>query len=168
MRKSLFSICVLALALAPACGGDDDGGGDDDTGGTPDAAPAPPDAAPPDASPCAAAGAVCGRVVVPNDFTGTPKKLFIGLYDALPPAGPPKSTLYSADLTSVTPGQALDVIVTDFPDTGSFHAYVVLYVEGGGTFVPVSGKDYVGETGAITFDPAGPVDLGDVALSLAP
>jgi len=173
MNKLAF---LLAAAAWIGCGGgDDDGatGGPDASAAVADATPqSTADAAPssPDAAPLAACerdGDVCARIRVPAGFTGTPRQLLVGLYDSLPPLGPPASLLAQVDDPEIGPDEPFVLEVDSFPDTGQLYVYVALYMEGGGTFVPVAGVDYVGQSDApFAFDGSA-VDLGDLTLALA-
>lgn len=87
---------------------------------------------------------VCGFVRVPFDFEGQPRSIAVGLYRDPTPAGSPDVVLTQIDAPSISPGELYPVRVYPFLDTGDFHIWVFIYVEGGGTNRPINGVDYMG------------------------
>ena len=87
---------------------------------------------------------VCGYVRVPFDFDGQPRSMAVGLYRDPTPAGSPDVVLAQIDAPSMAPGELYPVRVYPFLDTGEFHIWVFIYVEGGGTNRPINGVDYMG------------------------
>jgi hypothetical protein len=64
----------------------------------------------------------------------------------------------------LSPSRDLVLPVKDVGETGEYHVVAVLYVEGGGKFMPESGVDYMGHSEKVTFG-EGKVE---VTLDLAP
>ena len=151
---------MVAAALLGACGGDDDDG--DDVAAAPDAAI--DSALAPDA-----AGAAQLTVGVPATLAGTPRQLAVVVHDEPALGGIPDGILYQDDdPDDATAGAALELALDVSATEGTYHVTAVLYIEGGGQFIPESGVDYLGTSGA-TFDFTGaPIDLGRIDLALAP
>ena len=96
---------------------------------------------------------VCGYIRIPFNFEGTPTSLAVGLYAEPTPAGSPDIVLTQIAAPSVTPGELYPIRVHPFLDTGDYHLWVFIYVEGGGTNRPINGVDYMGTlTVPMTFD----------------
>ena len=95
------------------------------------------------------------NISLPDDFSGRINKLLITLADSVPLAGPPAAVLADisngdvdadgiGDIDSILSGSNdLTLAFEDVGVTGNYHVIVALYMEGGGTFQPVSGIDYI-------------------------
>lgn len=147
------------MFFACACGGDDDPEVQADA--------AAPDAAV-QAGICEEANSLCGTIEVSSDFSGTTASLLVALYSALPPAGPPDAVGGTIPMPVIGTDTPFELELADISATGDYFVYVSLYMEGGGTFVPVPGVDYIGQSAsALTFDGTA-VDIGTLTLNLAP
>ena len=174
MRSLTLLTLAAAAALLAGCGDKDDDTAaeaedsaaaaedDGDTEGTTDF-----DCAPPSAEECDDDVGFCGNVKVPTDFTGTPRSLAVALYASVPPAGPPNATLAEIESPELTPGSCFPVVIHPMLEQGTYYLWVNLYMEGGGTWVPVDGVDYTAVSEA-------PLELdgtvrgfGDLSLGLA-
>lgn len=102
---------------------------------------------------------VCLRVQIPTPLDAAPKRLFVGFWTVVPAVTPPVAIAASIDNPAVSAGQLLPVRVGDGGLNGTFHVGVFLYMPGGGTFIPVSGVDYLGYSSAA-------VELGGAAVNL--
>lgn len=96
----------------------------------------------PTAEECSDDVGFCGNIKVPTDFTGTPRSLAVALYTTVPPAGPPNATLIEIEAPELVPGTCYPVVVHPMLEQGTYHLWVNLYMEGGGSWVPVNGIDY--------------------------
>jgi len=137
---------------------EDDAGDDDDAGS---------DADPLEEADCEQDSVFCVALVVPEDYAGNPRNLFVGLYDSLPPLGPPTVFLFDEDAPDFTPGEAIEMYLQDdVPDSGEYFLFSVLYDQGGGEWMPEPGIDYVATSDApYVFDGQG-LDVGEVNFSL--
>lgn len=100
-------------------------------------------------------------ISLPENYSGTPTKLLVTLASSLPVLGPPAAVLAeisNADSDGDGIGDIERILDTSkdlilaFEDvglSGSYHVVVVLYMEGGGTFQPVPGVDYMAASGLI-------------------
>jgi len=116
---------------------------------------------------CAEASVFCVDLMVPADYAGNPRNLFVGLYDSLPPVGPPTIFLFDEDAPAFIPGEAIEMSLTnDVPDSGEYFLFSVLYDQAGGEWMPEPGIDYVATSEApYSFDGQG-LDVGEVNFSL--
>lgn len=116
---------------------------------------------------CSDASVFCVSLVVPEDYSGSPRNLFVGLYDALPPAGPPTIFLMDEDAPEIIPGDAISLALRDdVPETGEYFLFSVLYDQNGGEWMPLPGIDYVATSEeAYVFDGQG-LDIGEVSFEL--
>ena len=142
-------LALLSLtALLAACGDKDDTGSDGATdSGTADTTDttdngADFDCPPPDDAACAEEYAFCGNLKVPEDFTGTTRSLALALYETIPPAGPPNATLAEIEAPDMVPGSCYTVVVQPMLEQGNYYLWANLYMEGGGSWVPVNDIDY--------------------------
>ncbi|MCA9675286.1 MAG: hypothetical protein KC464_09650, partial [Myxococcales bacterium] len=128
-----------------------------------------PDAATPDAAtPDAAPAASHLTVHVPDDFAGTTRQLVVVYHPQPTLSGAPTGSLYQANAPALTAGADVDLAVDPLGVTGTYYVTTVLYMVGGGQFVPASGIDYLAtSTTSFEFD-GGPMDLGAIDLALAP
>lgn len=125
--------------------------------------------APPAADASSAAGHAARIVLqIPAGYTGTLAKLDL-VYNATPQLlGPPTGTLYEGTPTGVAAGMPLTVTGDATGVRGDYYVVAVLYMQGGGTFVPKPGVDYVAESPApIAFDGTA-IDLGTLPVVVAP
>ena len=116
---------------------------------------------------CSEASVFCVSLVVPEDYEGSPRNLFVGLYESLPPAGPPNVFLFDEDAPDFTPGEAIELALSDdVPDSGEYFLFSVLYDQDGGEWMPEPGIDYVATSEEpYVFDGEG-MDVGEVSFSL--
>ncbi len=144
---ALTGALCLTAALGACTGGDD---GDDDVS----------------AGPCTDAKSMCMTLHVPDDFSGTPVKIIAGFYEELPPVGPPVGVAAIVEDPAIAPGAPFEFKAEDMMTSGTYFVYVVLYNEGGGNFVPVSGIDFTTQTPTKVRVGSGPVNLGDMTVAL--
>jgi hypothetical protein len=164
----------LSLPLLVACGGksEDTGGGAtaeadggaDDGGGSGCEASASTLS---DEPLCAEDYSLCVDVIPPANFSGTPRQLALALYTTVPPAGPPNAILATLDAPALAPCARFPVVVQPMLETGDFYVWANLYMEGGGTFVPVNDIDYTAVTDAAVALTGAPAVVSDLNLSLA-
>lgn len=150
------SIHAIWLAVATACtasGGASDSG-TADTGGSSGGAADFGESVVDDPL-CAEDYSLCGDIVIPADFAGTPRSLAIALYTSIPPAGPPAAVLGEIAGPDLQPGARFPVVVQPVTAQGSYYLWFNLYMEGGGNWVPVNDIDYTGYAEA-PFDFEGP------------
>ncbi len=116
---------------------------------------------------CSDESVFCVSLVVPEDYAGTPRNLFVGLYDALPPLGPPTIFLMDEDAPAFAPGDAIPLALRDdVPQTGEYFLFSVLYDQNGGEWMPTPGIDYVATSEeAYLFNGEG-LDIGEVSFEL--
>ena len=167
--KTIMLACVLALFGAFAafgCGDDDaavtDAGTDSGTDTDTDT-----DA---DADIVATA-----TLTVPDDFAATPDRIQPVFYSSYPPVGMPIGVGTAIPAPAIGPGVPFELstnAVTLADQTvalgaGDYYLSVVLYVEGGGTMLPIPGVDWAGSSDTmITIPVDAPVDVGDIELAL--
>jgi len=85
----------------------------------------------------------------------------------VPPFGPPDVIVLEQDSPDISAGQAFDVQVAPVMASGEYHVYVILYMEGGGEWMPTFGVDYVGvDSPDFSFDGT-PVNFGDIPLEIS-
>ena len=110
---------------------------------------------------------MCVSLRIPEDHVGTPRSLFVGLVDSLPPAGPPNIYLMDEENPVFEAGDALFYLLTyDVPDSGEYYIYSVLYDIDGGEWVPKLGVDYVATSeSSFVFDGQG-LDAGEIPFEL--
>ena len=146
-------LLILLIGLSAACG-DESSDGEivgNESSMSADTVSNGPEVPPEDT--CGQEYSVCGYIRIPADFTGTPTSLAVALYREPTPTGAPDVVLTQIPSPSVTPGELYPIRVFPFLDTGDFHLWVFIYVEGGGTNRPINGVDYMGNPGSpITFD----------------
>jgi hypothetical protein len=137
---------------------DSDADADTDTGTDTDA---PPDL-------------VRAQIVVPEWFVDTPARLTTSFFseEHMPPDGPPDGVGASYDSPAISkPPDPPYELWTQQPGLdGPYYLVVTLFVEGGGTDVPVPGVDWVGSSETpIELGPGtGTVPAGQIHLNLAP
>jgi protoheme ferro-lyase len=100
-------------------------------------------------------------ISLPDGYSGTPAKLLVTLASNLPVMGPPAAVLVeisNADSDGdglgdveriLNSSRDLTLAIADVGLSGSYHVVVALYMEGGGTFQPVPGVDYMAASGKI-------------------
>jgi hypothetical protein len=98
-------------------------------------------------------------ISLPDAYSGTPTRLLVTLASSLPVLGPPAAVLVdisNADSDGDGVGDVerildasrdLTLAIGDVGLEGSYHVVVALYMEGGGTFQPVPGVDYMAASG---------------------
>ena len=101
-------------------------------------------------------------VSLPEDYSGEANRLLVTLVSNLPVAGPPTAIL--ADISNadsdgdgigdvdriLNPSTPLVLAFEDAGVSGDYHVVVALYMEGGGTFQPLAGVDYMAASPRIT------------------
>ena len=116
---------------------------------------------------CAESYSFCGDILIPSDFTGTPRSMAVVLYSSVPPAGPPDGIIAEVATPDLSAGDTYPVRVLPALFNGEYYVWVNLYMEGGGEWAPVNGVDYAGSTAApISFDGSA-VSFEDISLTLA-
>jgi len=100
----------------------------------------------PDASVCEEDYSFCGHLITPPDFAGTTRSLALALYTSVPPAGPPDAVLAEIPVPTMGPNERYAVRLAPVIETGDYHLWANLYMEGGGAWVPVNDVDYTGAT----------------------
>lgn len=163
MRASLFlgALCGLGL-LVTGCGEDTTRGG---TAMDMDPATMADSGTP---LRCTAANSLCADLSVPDDFAQTPSKIIVGLYESLPPQGPPLGILaIIEDGIELGAGMPHELTLDDVDQSGNYFVYVALYNEGGGTFQPVPGVDYIGTTASKVSFKGDALNLGAIELKVA-
>ncbi len=172
MTASALLSAPLLLSLLTGCSGKGESAADtaaaDSTGGTSDTNTcAPPASTTPDDPICQQEYSFCGDIIPPAAFTGAPRSLAIALYTTVPPAGPPDAILAEIEAPALAPCERFPVIVQPMLETGEYYVWANLYMEGGGSFIPVNGVDYTGVTDSTqTFD-GSPFLSPDLRLNLA-
>jgi hypothetical protein len=119
---------------------------------------------------------VVAQVGVPPWFVAAPARLTTSFYapEHMPPGGPPDGVGAAFDSPSIGPDEPFPLLTPqpyEPPLAGAYYLVVTLFVEGGGTDVPVPGVDWVGESAtAISIGPGtGTVSAGEpIVLHLAP
>ena len=127
MRTLALVALGFATSLTAAC--TDDPGGSTGTDG-----------------PCAAKASLCVTLSVPDDYAKTPVKVIVGLFEHLPPEGPPNGIAAIVENPVIGPGAPLALQASNVMPAGDWFVYAVLYDEGGGKYQPVADVDYVVES----------------------
>ncbi|MFT5681029.1 MAG: hypothetical protein ACI8RZ_001935 [Myxococcota bacterium] len=171
--RSANLLSVSCLALLIACGDKDDDTGvvDADSGVTTDTAEGTDTTdftcPPPEASACTEELGFCGNLKVPDDFAGVPRSLAIALYTSIPPAGPPNATLLEIDGPDLVPGSCYTIEVSPMLEQGEYYIWANLYMEGGGSWVPVNDVDYTANSEAPVMMVSSGMVFEDLTLQLA-
>ncbi len=148
----MISIRLLVVIVLAACVGCTDA----DTGTGPE--PRPGD--------CTDPASICVTLHLPADYVGTPKKIIAGLYERLPPPGPPIGVAAIVEQPPITPGTPYTLHAADVMPAGEYYVYVVLYDVAGGNFQPVPNVDYIAETGGARTVGGAAVNLDDLTFAL--
>ena len=165
-RSQLYLALLIALLTVIGCGGEESTD-NEPNGSNEDITVVSSGPEIPSEDVCAQEYSVCGYIRIPYGFEGQPRSLAVGLYRDLTPAGSPDIVLAQIDNPSISPGELYPVRVHPFLDTGDFHIWAFIYVEGGGTNRPVNGTDYMGSTGlSLTFD-GQPLEFQTVDIDFA-
>lgn len=102
-------------------------------------------------------------ISLPKDFIGTISSLTLTLVGTLPITGPPDKILATVtnddkdgdgigDVDAIlSPSRSLILATEDVEMNGDFFVMAVLYMEGGGTFQPMPGIDYMATSPKLTF-----------------
>lgn len=118
------------------------------------------------------AGSLVVDISLPDGFSGTISRLMVTLAGSLPVMGPPAAVLADISNGDVDENGIPDVdhilstskdLTLAFPDaglSGDYHVMVVLYMEGGGTFQPLPGIDYMAASQKV------PLGQGQVRVAL--
>lgn len=109
-------------------------------------------------------------VKVPDWFPDNPTKLTCQFFSQLPPGGEPDGVGTSIVDPPIGPGPPYPFHSGQADLVGEYYVAIVLFVQGGGTEIPVSGVDWVGETPSkVTLGPdTGQVPAEVVQLHKAP
>ena len=111
-------------------------------------------------------------VTLPDDFDATATKLLITLANEIPVTGIPVAILATIDNADndgdgqldvdqiLGPTRDLTFAMEDVGVVGDYHVVAALYVEGGGTFQPVPGVDYLASSEKVS------LGQGSVAVTL--
>jgi hypothetical protein len=95
------------------------------------------------------------KISLPDEYAGTPTRLLVTLAASLPVAGPPAAVLVEisngdsdgdgiGDVERIlNASRDLTLAIEDVGLSGNYYVVVALYMEGGGTFQPVPGVDYM-------------------------
>ena len=152
--RTVTSICLLLGAIACTGSPHADSGNVEETGLSRDTI-------------CSETSTLCLSLGIPEDHTGTPRNLFVGLVDSLPPAGPPNIYLFEEDDPDINAGESMFLALNeDVPDTGEYYVYSVLYDINGGEWVPKLGVDYVATSeSSYSFNGQG-IDIGSIQFAL--
>lgn len=114
------------------------------------------------------------KISLPEGYSGTPTRLLVTLASSLPVLGPPAAVLVEisngdsdgdgiGDVERIlNDSRDLTLAIEDVGLNGSYHVVVALYMEGGGTFQPVPGVDYLAASGKLLLGQG----QGKVALEL--
>ncbi|MDG1483134.1 MAG: hypothetical protein P8R54_26330 [Myxococcota bacterium] len=170
MRSAhLFSVSCLALLIACDDKSDDTGTDDVNTDTAEDVTDTTTDFSceAPASSVCSEELGFCGNLKVPTDFTGTPRSLAIALYTSIPPAGPPSATLAEIEGPDLIPGSCYTVEVSPMLEQGEYYIWANLYMEGGGSWVPVNDVDYTANSAAPVMMVSSGMVFEDLTLGLA-
>ena len=114
-----------------------------------DSADAPDTASPAEVVPCTEAGEICLLVNEPKDLDSAADRLVVTFYKSLPPTGIPDIIAAQIDKPVFEDGTPFPIRLTGISEVGEFFPFIVLYMPGGGQFMPEPGIDYV----AITDEP---------------
>ena len=120
-----------------------------------------------DTSFCQDEYALCGKIVLPEDFTGTTANLAVALYETIPPAGPPSHILTEISGPEMTAGDSYQIAVHPVLATGEYYLWFNLYMDGGGEWVPVNGVDYTGFVAEPLLFSGPAVSFEDISLEIA-
>ena len=107
------------------------------------------DATQPDVVPCTEPGEICLLVNAPKNLDPAADRLVVTFYKSLPPTGIPDIIAAQIDKPVFEEGTPFPIRLTNITDTGDFFPFIVLYMPGGGQFMPEPGIDYI----AITDEP---------------
>ncbi len=121
----------------------------------------------PDPSTCDEEYSFCGSLLVPEDFSGTPRSLALALYTSIPPAGPPDAILAEISAPSLGPGERYPVRLAPVVNTGEYYIWANLYIEGGGEWMPENGIDYTGATPAPVMLTGASLSFDDITMKVA-
>jgi hypothetical protein len=116
---------------------------------------------------------VRAQIKVPWDFSATPARITSSFYSpaSMPPGGPPDGVGASYDSPEITipPAQPYEFWTLQPALEGQYYLVITLFVEGGGTDVPVPGVDWVGVSDStVHLGPGtGTVLAGEIHLNLA-
>jgi hypothetical protein len=164
MRAIHLSFLALAAACAEPAPSDDTGSLDTGAG---DDADVDLGSSRADDPSCAEDYSLCGDLVIPADFSGTTRSLAVALYTSIPPAGPPSAILAEIDAPDLEPGARFPLVVQPVTAQGEYYLWLNLYMEGGGTWVPVNDIDYTGNTAEPLDFSGAPVVFDPIALEVA-
>lgn len=163
------SIALLFVVLA-ACGGGGTSSPHIDAQQSADAphtsdAPRAIDAAPASDAPAATSPLV---LQVPASYSGTPRQLAVVGVKHLPVGGPPDAVFLLDSMPMPQAGQSMTLALDTSSAMDDLYVVAVLYQQGGGQFSPKSGVDYVAQSASTFHFTGAAMDLGTLALVLAP
>jgi hypothetical protein len=105
-------------------------------------------------------------IIVPSDFTGTPRQLLVAAFDQFPVTGPPAGVLYQGT-PAISAGATLHLAADASGLSGMKYLLAVLYMQGGGQFSPMPGVDYASAPATIDFGGQA-MELPTLTLALVP
>ena len=117
---------------------------------------------------CTEPGSLCATLRVPADYTATPVKIIVGLYESLPPLGPPNGVAAVIEMPTISPTQPYALEARDVMPAGDWYLYIALYNQGGGQFQPVPGIDYVVQTSDKVPVGGGALNMPEMTFAVAP
>lgn len=110
---------------------------------------------------------LCGDILPPADFSGTPRSLGLALYASIPPQGMPDAILGDIPLPVLAPCERFPIVLQPMLETGDYYLWVNVYMDGGGSFIPVNDIDYTGASAAPLSLTGAPFLFEDIGLTLA-
>lgn len=138
---------AVGVALAGGCGNASSISPGSDAGTTTPDAAAPTGTIVKGASqPCTEAHSICVNAKFPASMTAQPKKLQIDLYIIVPPMDPPDGIPLAITMPEIQPGETVQLRMTDLGLTGNYHFLGLVFMPGGGSFMPVPAVDYTGDS----------------------
>lgn len=142
-----LSALLLSAALAGGCGNASSIAAGTDAGATTPDAAAPTGTIVKGASqPCTEAHSICVNAKFPASMTTQASKLQIDLYVIVPPMDPPDGVPLSISTPEIQPGETVQLRMTDLGLTGNYHLLGLVFMPGGGVFMPVPAVDYTGDS----------------------
>ncbi len=144
---TLTTSCLLLLAAG--CGG---GGGKEN----------PPPT-------CTEDNSLCARVLVPAGFAGEAVNLTALFFTSPQPAGMPAAILAQIPEPDIGPSRPYDLVLENVNAAqGTYYFFVVLYMPGGGTAMPVAGVDYLCKADQAVEGDGKAKNVGEIPLTSLP
>jgi hypothetical protein len=98
--------------------------------------------------PCTEPHTICVNAKFPASMIAQPTKLQVDLYIIVPPMDPPDGVPIMIPSPPVTPGETVQLRMSDLGLAGNYHFLGVTFMPGGGFQFPVTGVDYTGNSTA--------------------